>query len=733
MSLSNILDQMADYGITGIAEPDLIIDSKIHRFAPEGSRSQTAWYVLFEFAADNGEVLLSGRFGDWKMDVNQKFKVKGQSRLSDAEKRRFRSEQKEKADQAKLAREVAARAAAKKASALWPRLKQKGECSYLTRKGVRGHGVRYGKSGTAVVPLMDTFNRIHGLQIIYPEIQPNGRDKNYWPYGLKKEGCFFRIGNEPQSRDYVVLAEGYATGASIYEATGLTVFVVFDCGNLLPVAHAVKRAFPKCRIVVAGDDDYLTKSPVDNPGKTKAYEVAEKVRGVAVVPIFKNRPDGTKWTDFNDLHFNESLEAVRAQITHATNTPLFTEWTSRFSLTQQGSVKSALENAVLVLSNDEAWAGVLAYCDFSYRILKLTPPPFEGGETGEWTDGDTARLRIWLADHYSFSPGANDTNDAVLVAAEKNRMHPVREYLNDLVWDKKPRIEDWLPDYLGAECNSYTRAVGMKWLIAAVARILKQVKGKKGVKADNVLIIEGLQGMGKSTALSILGGDWFSDTHFTLGDKDGYQQMVGVWICELAELDAFNKAESTKAKQFFSTLCDRYRPSYGRRAMDFPRQCVFAGTTNQDSYLKDVTGNRRYWPVKCEQLNVEGLKKVRDQLWAEAVYMLNQGEPWWALDCEKDVFEEQQENRFLGDYWEELIAKFLDDYEDEDCFTGARIMEKALGLKPENMRPPEQTRVGLIMSRLGWGKSKQTIGEGTEKRRTYVYVRPVPLKRVVNG
>lgn len=150
------------------------------------------------------------------------------------------------------------------------------------------------------------------------------------------------------------------------------------------------------------------------------------------------------------------------------------------------------------------------------------------------------------------------------------------------------------------------------------------------------------------------------DTPFTLGDKDAFQAIRGKWIVELGELDSFNKAESTKAKQFFSASIDTYRESYGRRTSDVPRQCVFAGTTNQDEYLKDATGNRRYWPVACVKVDLEALRRVRDQLWAEAMFCYQAGDIWWVTREEEELFTAEQEERFVVDEWEGPILDWLE-------------------------------------------------------------------------
>ncbi|MGH1371149.1 MAG: VapE domain-containing protein [Cellvibrionaceae bacterium] len=378
-------------------------------------------------------------------------------------------------------------------------------------------------------------------------------------------------------------------------------------------------------------------------------------------------------------------------------------WESRLQLTDSGSVKADIANAKLVLDNDDRWQGVLAYCDFSYRLMKRKAPPFSNSDAGEWTDSDTDRLRIWLSENYAFTPKSADALGAVVVAAEGNRFHPVREYLEGLEWDGEKRVATWLHKYLGSESNDYHDLVGSMWLISAIARVMQPP-----VKVDSVIIFEGLQGLGKSTALSILGGEWFTDTPLVLGDKDGFQQMQGVWIIELAELDSFNKAESTRAKQFFGSKTDRYRPSYGRIVQTFSRQCVFAGSTNQESYLKDATGNRRYWPAMCTKIDAEALRKDRDQLWAEAFTLYKAGAKWWPQDEHKSLFEAQQENRFDSDVWEEIIEDWLRSHSKPVALMN-ELMGEALKLEPGQMRPPEQKRVGQIMSHLGWPKTRPRV------------------------
>ncbi|WP_339678290.1 virulence-associated E family protein [uncultured Zhongshania sp.] len=456
-------------------------------------------------------------------------------------------------------------------------------------------------------------------------------------------------------------------------------------------------------------------------------------------------------TDFNDLGNAGGLQAVAEALNappitayeedadqeNATQTPDARSeprgmgWEANLREVKPGTIDPCVYNTHLILTNDEEWAGVLGYCDFSYRIIKRSMPPWKNGTLGEWTDADTARLRLWFSTKYRYTPRSADADEQIMVVAQNNNFHPVRDYLNSLTWDKKPRLRSWLKTYLGVESaaednkerdryEQYQSLVGVMWMIAAVARVMRPP-----VKADCVMIIEGLQGLGKSTALSILGGEWFSDTHFALGEKDGYQQMQGLWICELAELDSFNKAESTRAKQFFGSSEDRYRPAYGRRTQAFARQCVFAGTTNQDAYLKDPTGNRRYWPVFCTRLDAEGLARDRDQLWAEAYQLFKLGEPWWVPEHFKHLFEEQQESRFCADAWEEFILEYVrDPTKYQEGYTTGDLLVGALNFEASKIRQPEQTRVGQIMTRLGWKRVRMSVGTGSSAHRPRWYVRP---------
>src|ERR1019366_3150309 len=216
------------------------------------------------------------------------------------------------------------------------------------------------------------------------------------------------------------------------------------------------------------------------------------------------------------------------------------------------------------------------------------------------------------------------TGQAVQTVAREHPFHPVRDYLNSLKWDGVKRIDDWLGPYLGADPSDYVRGVGSKWLIGAVARIREP-----GCKNDTCLILEGEQGTLKSTALRTLTDPWFTDDIAELGTKDSALQLRGVWLIELSELASMHPSEISRTKAFMSRNTDRFRPPFGRRPIEVPRECFFAGTVNQSAYLRDETGGRRFWPVKRGAINIAELRRDRDQLWAEAVHQYGAGPSWW--------------------------------------------------------------------------------------------------------
>lgn len=381
-----------------------------------------------------------------------------------------------------------------------------------------------------------------------------------------------------------------------------------------------------------------------------------------------------------------------------------------------------LENVVTILLRHGAWQGVLAFNEFALAMEKKRPPPFEQPAAGEWTDADDDELDLWLSKEYDMRAGRETCARAAGIVARRHAYHPVREYLDALAWDGRERINDWLADYLGARVPGndlrtpdYYAKAGRWWLISAVARIYRPA-----CQADHVLLLEGEQGIGKSSALRMLFGEWFSDTPLRIGDKDSYGALRGVWGYELAELDSLNRAETSASKAFFTSSRDKYRPPYGKRDILAPRQVVFAGTVNHDQYLRDSTGNRRYWPVRCGEMRVRGIDSLesdRDQLFAEAVVAFRAGESWFPITLpDKALFADQQAQREVGDVYEALIA---DGTSGKSEISMVEIFRDILDTEPAKMTRAEQTRVGEAMRRLGWTKKRV----GTRAERSYVYVR----------
>ena len=315
-----------------------------------------------------------------------------------------------------------------------------------------------------------------------------------------------------------------------------------------------------------------------------------------------------------------------------------------------------------------------------------------------WIDEDDVSLSVWCQ-HERIMVKPTTAAAVVQLVASENPYHPVREYLSGLGWDGTPRLDSWLSTYLGAafEDETYRRQVGRKCLIQAVARAYEP-----GCKADHALILQGPQGALKSSAVRILARDkdWFADEISDLGSKDSAQDLRGKWIIELAELSAMKRGDIERTKAFMSRSTDHYRPSYGRRSQDFPRQCAFFGTTNADAYLGDETGNRRFWPIKIGKIDIAALQRDVDQLWAEAVVAYRTHEKWW-LDAEAEkIAAKVQAERRIVDVWEEAALEWAD--KQQTPFSVSALLSSALNVPVERQDQNAHNRVARLLRASGW-------------------------------
>ncbi len=270
--------------------------------------------------------------------------------------------------------------------------------------------------------------------------------------------------------------------------------------------------------------------------------------------------------------------------------------------------------------------------------------------------------------------------------------------MSGLTWDRTPRLGTWLSAYLGAQPGPYAERIGVMFVVAMIARIYDP-----GCKADYMCVLEGAQGAMKSTACAILGGEWFSDGLPDISEgKDVSQHLRGKWIIEVAEMHAMSRAEAALLKSFITRTTERYRPSYGRKEVIEPRQCIFVGTTNKEAYLRDETGGRRFWLVKCGTIDTDSLARDRDQLFAEAVHVYRAGATWWPdRDFEREHIKPQQEARFEADVWEQSIRAYLENH--TEVLIG-NVAREALGFETNRIGRADQNRIAVALERLGWSR-----------------------------
>jgi putative DNA primase/helicase len=521
---------------------------------------------------------------------------------------------------------------------------------------------------------------------------------------------------------------------------GRKVIIWPDCdAKREPLSRAEKEAG-----VLAESKPLLPEN--EQPGVSSAARVAEILSGLGSkvwtvqIPPPGGKPDGWDIADAIEggLVGDELAQFIRGQVRVVAQAGFgespppadmpaegfhrpYHPWEIGLITKPQGGLEECRENVFLILSRHPAWAGVIGFNEFTFRVEKRKAAPY-GGTAGEWTASDDYETGLWLVQKCRLlvrSEGAIIAG--VAMVADKNKFHPPRDWLESLPpWDGQERLRFYLTDTLSCLNSEYIQRVGTFFMIGIVARVFRP-----GCPMQHMPVLEGPQGSGKSSFWRVLGGQWYQETPFKLGEKEAYMQISGALVYEIAEMDSYNKAESTAVKAFITQQNDRYREPYGRRPVDRPRQCVFVGTTNHGEYLKDTTGNRRFWPVPANTVDLDYLASIREHLFAEALYRFKRGERWHPTREEENAFfAPEQDARRIIDPWLYPLQEWLDDVNQrlQNEFTTAEILCGAFKVELSKIDGNRgmATRVGNLMAELaGWTRKRRASG-----RREWVYVRP---------
>ena len=427
--------------------------------------------------------------------------------------------------------------------------------------------------------------------------------------------------------------------------------VVYDNGNFLYSHHATDPAggklcnsFDLVRLhkFGAADDDAKLDTPVNKlPSYVAMCQFAVSDTYIATL--------------LNQERYEKATQDFGQPLEDNAN------WISKLAVSaSSGAVAKTTDNILIILENDPQLKGKIAYDEFANRGLCLGSLPWDPGkEKRMWKDNDDAGAQWYLEKAYGIT-GDKKMLNALSLCAQKNSLNGVEDYLLGLEWDEVKRLDTLLIDYLGAKDTNYVRAVIRKSLVAAVARAMTP-----GIKFDNMIILSGAQGLGKSTFLRLLGKSWFSDSLQTFEGKEASEMIQGIWINEIGELNGLNRSETNAVKQFLSRTEDIYREPFGRRTGCYPRRCVFFGTTNDSEFLKDNTGNRRFWPVDVGVQDTtksvfQDLENEVDQIWAEAFCYWQLGEKLYLTGAAEEEAKQQQENHQESNAKEGIIREFVE-------------------------------------------------------------------------
>ena len=439
-----------------------------------------------------------------------------------------------------------------------------------------------------------------------------------------------------------------------------------------------------------------------------SVEGKELLRAAASAPQSEVREFSKKakkrWGgEFNSNHFAADVKEARNSIGVASS--------SQYLLTGTGTLRPVVANAITMMANLP-----VRYNQLACRPELTAEPPWGGG-IKMWSNHEDTKVCEWCQ-HQNLSITTNVAAEAIQAVAMERSYHPVKDYLHATPWDGKLRLCNWLTVYGGAEDTELNREIGVRWMISAVARAMEP-----GCQADYILVLEGDEGIKKSSALRSLAYPWFSDDISEIGrGHDAAVGLQGWWIVEVKELAAFRKSEWTQILGFLDRREDKFRPSYGRRCETFPRQNVFSGSTNSRQWITGEYGTRRFWPIWAKKMLLSDIERDRDQLWAEALKLYKAGERWYLDDDVNPLAVEAQRSRRISDGWGRIvaiwcqhpIAKMAGEHVDSERgrVYVAEVLEKCIGLPPAQWKTgSEWTRVETILRGLGYSRTEEGIYE----------------------
>lgn len=739
------LDFLASKDIPAMSAAEIIADDRRRYYSVVGD-SKGKKSGKYQLKVD-GEMAV-GRVTSFKQGQSYTYVSKGRKNFTAAEKLDY----KKRMDAARKIRDreiIAERAeAAAKAVKIWERAEKTGTTEYLERKKCDLNRARIWRN-LVVVPVYKD-KKLSSLQLIA------GDSAKRFLKGGEIEGGYCPLANKGDDLSTIIITEGFATGDAIKKSTGLPVIVAFNCGNMLPVAKIMREENPNSKIIIAADNDaYTVKTNGEkwNPGIEKAKEIFSKVVNCSITwPEFVENDSPPYKTDFNDAYMLFGKEYVKDKIESAKDygMPVFNGGSASISsdLASQGGAitkdnwrlflhvnkeekikKGSLHNLYLFLCFHDQFEGLFAYNEFHHNITLMRCPIWESGGSFEakTLDDLTVNHATAALEGYGFTtPDTGKVNRAIEMAANYKKFHPGQDYFNSLMWDGQPRLEKWLTYYLGCESESpeYLAFIGKKWLTAGVKRIFEP-----GAKFDHVLVIEGEQGIYKSTALKKLATfgrdkpvEYFTDS-VTIGDiqnKDTIMKIQGSIIVELSELSGFSKKDDEEIKRWITVQHDAVRLPYARQTSNFKRQFILAATTNKYDYLKDPTGNRRYWPVKANKIDITAIDRDKEQLWAEAVTLYKSGLYLGPTEEEEVLANFERRKRLMQDPWTDTVMDKLNG-SGKSKFKVSEILDD-MGLHLRDKDARAANRVTNILQHNGY--INKPIWDSYTQKTTRFWVRP---------